>query len=173
MNKSTFDENAVYPKSIIWPLLFVAIWLYVGWTLREHAPPVGVEALTNLTDSNSGDILTLPLKLNRDTSQRLRHYFVSQKPYLTPQALYIGLTTQAISITLNGVALEPVPLRAESELAGLRQSYLFLIPPQQLNVGGNALPTSTWVNAMCWTVTSAPITHASLYSRNWSRLLRC
>ncbi len=139
MNKSTFDENAVYPKSIIWPLLFVAIWLYVGWTLREHAPPVGVEALTNLTDSNSGDILTLPLKLNRDTSQRLRHYFVSQKPYLTPQALYIGLTTQAISITLNGVALEPVPLRAESELAGLRQSYLFLIPPQQLNVGGNAL----------------------------------
>jgi signal transduction histidine kinase len=124
-------------------LLFGSLF---GWLLSNPQVPPGAQNLIGL-QNDLGEQFELPkngvLRFAKPATAHgnlmLRTTYVIDAIAPVPTAIWLGYVNQPVELIVNGARMEKLRLLPGADDAGLRQSYLFFLPPELLHAGGNSV----------------------------------
>ena len=122
-----------------------------AWVLSAPRAPAGAQPITQL-QNDLGEQFEIPengvLRFPNDIllanpNRVLRTTYIVDAIAPIPSAIWLGYVNQPVELMVNGARMEKLRLLPGADEAGLRQSYLFFLPPELLHAGGNSVELYT------------------------------
>ena len=126
--------------------VFLLLGSLFGWLLSNPQIPPGAQNLNSLQNElgeqfelPKNSVLRFATPAAANSNLMLRTTYVIDAIAPVPSAIWLGYVNQPVELIVNGARMEKLRLLPGADDAGLRQSYLFFLPPELLHAGGNSV----------------------------------